>query len=160
MEQPHQFTVDLGGDEAKDFAHLVDGHFVLAVGKHLVGEGKGVAQASVGLAGYQVQRLRVNLDFFLQHEFLEPFHDGIDRNPFEIIALAAGNDGGQNFEGLSGGKDEEHFFRRFLQRFKQGVERVFGKHVHFVDDIDFPRRLAGRVKQLALKLADVVHAGV
>ena len=50
--------------------------------------------------------------------------------------LAAADDGHREFVGLGGGEDEDHAFRRLLQRLEQGVEGVAGEHVGFVDDED------------------------
>ena len=41
-----------------------------------------------------------------------------------------------DFLRLGRGKDELHMLRRLFQRFQQGVERLLGEHVHFVDDVN------------------------
>ncbi len=126
----------------------------------MVHQGKSIAQTAICFAGDQIHGFRVDVDLLLLAERFQAVHDRLDGDAFEIIALAAGNDGGDHLVRLGGGEDEEHIFRRFFQGLEQGVERTFGEHVHFVDDIDFILRLAGGIHQLPLQLADVIHTGV
>ncbi len=50
--------------------------------------------------------------------------------------------------------------RRFLQRFKQRVERVPGQHVHLVDQVHLEATARGRVLRVLDHLAHVVHTGI
>ena len=69
--------------------------------------------------------------------------DGFCGDRTEIEALAAREDGGQNFIRLGGGEDEFHMRRGFFERLKQRVEGGVRQHVDLVDVEDFelpPRR--------------------
>ena len=77
---------------------------------------------------------------------------------YELQAAAQHGDG--DFVRVGGGQDEFDVFGRLFQRFEHGVERGFGEHVHFVDDIDFVFAGGGRVLGVFQHFADVVDAGV
>ena len=49
------------------------------------------------------------------------------------------------FVGFGGAKDELHMLGRLFQRLQQGIERLLGEHVHFVDDVDLERARLGRM---------------
>ena len=61
---------------------------------------------------------------------------------------------------IGGGKDKFDVLGRFFQRFEHGVERGFGQHVHFVDDVNLVFACRGRVLGVFQHFADVVDAGV
>ena len=73
---------------------------------------------------------------------------------------AAAEHGNGDFVRVGGGEDEFDVLGRLFQRFEHGVERGFGEHVHFVDDIDFVFAGSGRVLGVFQHFADVVDAGV
>ena len=50
--------------------------------------------------------------------------------------------------------------RRLLQRLQQRVERRFGEHVHFVDDVDLGARRNREIASVLDDLAHVVDAGM
>ena len=73
---------------------------------------------------------------------------------------AAAQNGNGDFVRIGGGKDEFDVFGRLFQRFQHRVERAFGEHMHFVDDIDFVFAGGRRVLGVFQYFADVVDAGV
>ena len=77
---------------------------------------------------------------------------------YELQAAAQHGDG--DFVRVGGGQDEFDVLGRLFQRFEHGVERGFGEHVHFVDDIDFVFACGGRVLGVFQHFADIVDAGV
>ena len=50
--------------------------------------------------------------------------------------------------------------RRFFKRFEKRIEGCRGKHVNFVDDIDFVFALRWREVDLVAQVAEIVHAGI
>jgi hypothetical protein len=50
--------------------------------------------------------------------------------------------------------------RRFLQRFQQRVERIFGEHMDFVDDVDLVARRHGGIAHRLDNLAHIIDAGM
>ena len=61
---------------------------------------------------------------------------------------------------IGGGKDKFDVLGRFFQRFEHGVERGFGQHVHFVDDVNLVFACGGRVLGVFQHFTDVVYACV
>ena len=53
-------------------------------------------------------------------------------------------------------QNEDRVCGRFLKRFKEGIERSLGQHVHLVDDVHFVGTHLGRKAHLVDKLTDVV----
>ena len=129
------------------------------LGDGLVQKGKAVAHGAVGGAGDQVQGAPVHGHALLHGDAAE--HGGHlgDRNPAQVEALAAGQDGDGDLAYLRRRKNELHVRRRLFQRLQQRVERVAGEHVDFVYDEDLGARLQGAVAGGVYHLAHVVHAG-
>ena len=78
--------------------------------------------------------------------------------------LAAAHNGDGELVRLGGGKDKDHAFRRFFQRFQQRVEGVAGEHMGFVNDENlvaaFHRRVADGFAQGAGVFHTVVGSAV
>ena len=81
-------------------------------------------------------------------------------DPAKIIPLATGQDGRRNPVRLGGRQHENHMGRRFLQRFQQGVERLVGQHVDFIDDINLITGLRRRKFDIFPQIADLVDTPV
>ena len=58
------------------------------------------------------------------------------RDLFEPEVLRSGENGCRKFEWIGGCQNELHEIRRLFKGFKQRVERLIGKHMHFVDNED------------------------
>ena len=61
----------------------------------------------------------------------------ISFHPPQIKALAPRQDSRRHFADFGCGKDEFHIFRRFFQRFQQGIKGTVRQHMHFVNNVDF-----------------------
>ena len=68
--------------------------------------------------------------------------------------------GNGDFVRIGGRQNEFNVFGRLFQRFQHRVERAFGEHMHFVDDIDFVFAGGGGVLGVFQHFADVVDASV
>lgn len=55
-----------------------------------------------------------------------------------------------------GGKDEFYVGGRFFEGFEEGIEGGIGKHVDFVDDVDFKACLGGGILAGFAKVADLI----
>jgi hypothetical protein len=78
----------------------------------------------------------------------------------EVEALAAGEDGGQDFFRFGGGEHEFGVGGRFFERFQEGVEGLLGEHVDFVDDVDLEPGGGGGVADGVAQLADFLDTAV
>ena len=78
----------------------------------------------------------------------------------QIEALAAAQDGGENFVGFSGGEDELYVGRGFLQGFEQGIKGRGGEHVDLIDVVDAEIPHRGGIADGFAEGADVVDAVV
>ena len=75
---------------------------------------------------------------------LEMTRDDVGGGGPEIEALAARDDGGEDFVRLGGGEDEFDVRRGFLERFEKGVEGSGGQHVNLIDVNDAEAAGGGR----------------
>jgi hypothetical protein len=76
----------------------------------------------------------------------------------EVEALAAGEDGGEDLFGVSGGEEELHMGWGFLEGFQQGIEGRDGQHVDFVDDVDLELCIGGSEPDGIAEFADLFDA--
>ena len=77
----------------------------------------------------------------------------------QIEALAAREDGDRHLADFGGGEDELRVRRRLFEGLQQCVERLRGKHVHFVDHIHLVARLRGGVAHAVQQFAHLVDLG-
>ncbi len=82
------------------------------------------------------------------------------RNPFQLILLTAGEDRDGNLVDFGGGEHEVDVRRGLFQRFQQGIERLGGQHVHFVDDNYFKWRRGGKKTNFFLELTDLLNSPI
>ena len=68
--------------------------------------------------------------------------------------------GNGDFVRIGGRQNEFNVFRRLFQSLQHGIERAFGKHMHFVDDIDFVFTRSRRVLCVFQHFADIVDTGI
>ena len=120
-------------------------------GDHLVEQRLRVAHSAVRRACDDVNRRIGDLHAFGVCDEREAFRYEIGRNPLQVKALAAGNDGRQNLVDFGCRKDEFCMFGRFFDGFEQSVPGALGEHVDFVDDVDF---VFGTDRQMQDFLAD------
>ena len=68
--------------------------------------------------------------------------------------------GNGDFVRIGGRQNKFNVFRRFFQSLQHGIECAFGKHMHFVDDIDFVFTRSRRVLCVFQHFADIVDTGI
>ena len=133
---------------------------LLSGGSHLVKQGDGIAHPAGGLAGDQRQRFLFGVQLFSLDDAFQLTDDIVHRNTSELMALAARKHGGRYFMHLGGGQDENGMGRRLLERFKQGVEGCRGKHVDFVNDVDFVLPLVGSEVYLVAQITYIFDGSI
>ena len=123
----------LARGEAKDVEHVGFGDFVPTEGDKLVEHGLGVAHTAIGSFGNGPGGGVIEFDSLLGGDVLEVACDDVGRNWAEVKALAARDDGGEDFVGFGGRENEFHVFRWFLKCLKKSVESAGGEHVNLID---------------------------
>ena len=133
---------------------------VAAEGDELVEHRLGVAHAAVGPFGDGPGGGFFEGDAFLAGDVEQVLGDRFRGDRPQVEALAAGEDGGQDFVRLGGGEDEFHVRRRFFERLEQRVEGGVREHVDLVDvvNLELPAR-RGEADGLA-EVADLFDAVV
>ena len=124
---------------------------------HLVEDGKGVAQGSVGLLGDDVQGLSFCIDAFARSYESKVLGNVIDGDALEVVDLASRKDGRDDLVLLGGGEDEFGVRWRLFEGLEEGVESVFAQHVNLVDDIHLVVADLRWDAHLVNKAADVVN---
>ena len=125
------------GDGAEQGRDVAGADVSLSVGKCLVEQAEAVAHAARCGVGQQVQGVRLVFGVFGLQDVGEVLADLPLAHVFQVELQAAREDGRGQFLRVGGGEDEFDVRRRFFQRFQQRVEAASGKHVHFVNEIDF-----------------------
>ncbi len=139
---------------------ILIGDVLAAETYHLVEDGKGVAQGTVGFLGDDVQRFRLGIDAFALGDISQVLGDIVHRNPLEVKNLATRKDGGDNLVLLRRGKDELGIRRWLFQCLQESVEGRCRQHVNLVDDVDFVLPDLRRDPYLVDQIADVIHGVV
>lgn len=124
---------------------------------HLVEDGKGIAQGSVGFLCDDVQGFGFGADAFVRCHKGKVLGDVVDGDALEIVYLAARQDGGDDLVLLGGGEDEFGIRGRFFKGLEEGVESVLAQHVNLVDDIDLVLADLRWDAHLVNQAADVVN---
>ena len=107
-----------------------------------------------------MQRLFVKSNVFVTENFLKQAGQVFNADTLQIETLTAGKDGYRNLADFGGGKDEFDMGRRLFQSLQQCVESAFGKHVNFVDDVDFITGIGRFVADAVKNFADIVDTGM
>ena len=119
--------------EAEDVEDIGFGDLLPAKSHQLIEHRLGVAHAAVRSFGNGPGGGVVELYALFSGDVLEMRGDDIGGDGAQVKALAAGDDGGQDFVGLGGGKDEFDVFRRFLEGFQESVEGSWREHVDLIN---------------------------
>ena len=142
------------------FDDLPVGDVAAGEGRHLVEDGEGIAHASVGFAGDDVERrFLVSVAFLVGHALEVGHHIG-HLHAGEVVDLTPREDGGENLVLLGGGEDEDGVGGRFFEGFEKGVEAGLREHVHLVDDEHLVASDLRRYLHLLDEGADVVDGVV
>src|SRR5439155_27198238 len=132
----------------------------LAGRQHLIEQRLRVPQAAFRLACDERQRVVGEADAFAAGDLLQLLEQLAEPDAPEIVALAAGEYGGQDLVRVGGGEDELHVRRRLLERLQEGVEGVLREHVHFVDDVDLEAAPDRLVRDRLHEVPHLVDLGV
>ena len=151
---------ELLGDEAEGLSDGGGGDGAFGKAKDLIEERFGVAKASFGKRGDEVERFGFSAAVEILDDLLEFGDDEGRGNAGEVEALAAADDRGEHFVRLCCGKKEFSSLGRFFKGFQEGIESLLGEHVHFVDDVDFIFSMTGGVADRFIDLPDVVDPSV
>ena len=116
--------------------HVLIFHVSAAEGHSLVENGKSVSHSAVRFLGDDMERLVVYLDTFFGRYIPEVEDHVRDRDPVEVVGLAAGEDGRENLVLLCSSEDEYGMCRGFLKSLEEGVESGCREHVDLVYDVD------------------------
>ncbi len=119
-----------------------------------------VAHAAFRRDSDHFQRVLIDFDFFRLGDKRQLFDQVLDREPGKIKSLATGNYGFRHFVDFGGGQDKNDMGGWFFQGLEQGVESAFGKHMYFINDVDFMLERGGRKTDGFPEFADIVHAGM
>ncbi len=153
----HDTEIVVGIEHVKIFNHMLVGDISLAVASRLVEDGQGVAHAAVGFLGNHGERLLlVGIAFLLRHH-LQIVDSVLHGHAFEIVDLAARDDGWQQLMLLCRGENEYHVGRRFLKSLEEGIECCGRQHVHLVDDKHLVLPHLRRNTRLIHQLLDILH---
>ena len=152
----HQPAV--GGAEDLPHRRLVGRR--LAGRQHLIEQRLRVPQAAFRLTCDERQRVVGEADAFGAGDLLQLLEQLAEPDAPEVVALAAGEHGGQDLVRVGGGEDELHVRRRLLERLQEGVEGVLREHVHFVDDVDLEAAPDRLVRDRLHEVPHLVDLGV
>ena len=157
QDAPGQVFQRLARDKAKDGQHVGLAKVGALEGDKLVEGGERVAQAAVGAAGDGQERVVGDGNGFGVADEAKAADDVARRNPAQVEALAAADDGGEHLVAFGGGEDELHVGGRLLKRLQQGIEGGVGEHVHLVEDENLEAAVRGRELHLVQHAVDVFH---
>ena len=128
---------------------------------------KGSGLAAIQHRGDHLRLSRPGLERFIGYLTLVVGNDGTEfiddlcgGYPVEVEMLAPAEDGLGYLVRLGSRKDKFGVERRLFEGLEEGVEGLFGEHVHFVDDVDLVIAVAGGVADRLGDPADIVDAAV
>ena len=140
--------------------HVGQGNPAGREGQQLIQERLAVAHRAGGAAGQHLQGLRLRLTFSASTTCRSRSAIAAVEIPGEIEPLAPRQDRDGDLGRLGRAEDELHVLRRLFQGLQQGVERLAGEHVDFVDNVNLEARPAGPHVDVLPQLADLVDAAV
>ena len=86
-------------------------------------------------------------------------HKLIGFHALQVKALTPRQYRNRQFANFRGRKNEFHMGGGFFKRLQKRVERVFGQHVHFIDNIYLEARGYGCIANTFDNLADIINTG-
>ena len=152
--------IERAGTDAEDFGGLIVGEGAVGIAEELIEERFSITQAAFGDVSNQLEGFFFDGRTEICSDLSEFGGDLVSGEPVEIVPLAAAGDGGEDFMGLGGGKEKLHSAGRLFEGFQEGVEGFLGKHVDFVDDVNFILAAGGGIGDGLIDLPDVVDAAV
>jgi hypothetical protein len=113
-----------------------------------------------GLPGDQGQRFGLHLHALWAGQLIQELDNGFDRDAPELVPLAARQHRRRDLVHFGRRQHEDGMCGRLLQRLEQGIEGGRGKHMHFINNIDFiAAQVRGEVDLIA-QAAHILHAGI
>ena len=147
-----------GGDPQHARDHV--GRDLLRVCPALVQKPQPIAEAPLGVAGDDPQRVLGDVDAFRLGHLRQPGDGFRHGQAAEVEPLATGSDRRGNLVGFGRGEHEHHMLRRLLKHLQQRIEGLVGQHVNFVDDVDLVGAFGGRKAHPFPDFPDLVDAPV
>ena len=102
----------------------------------LIGQAHGIAHRPIGSAAQEPQRVVFERYIFDREHVGQMLDHTLRRHILQGELQTARQDGRRQLLRIGGRQDELDVGRRLFQGLQQGVERVSGQHVHFVDQVD------------------------
>ena len=146
-------------EAAEHGAHIGRQHLAFAKGDGLVSQAHGITHRAVGSTAEQPQGIRLERYVLGLQHVTQVLDHPLGAHVLQRELQAARQDGRRQLLRVGGGKDELDVGRRLFQRLEQGVERVGGEHVHFVDQVDLEAPTAWRVLHVIEKFAGIFDLG-
>ena len=144
---------------AHNIQHLFQCHFLAAEkGKALVQDTQGISHGAIPQLGHIADSFGRCSVPFLGKIFRKGFRDGLRRDSSKIKPLYTGQNRRGDFLGVCGRQNEDNMCRGLFQCFQQCVKGTIGKHMHFVDDIDFKPSLGRGIFYFFADFADIIYA--
>ncbi len=160
FDQRMQHVVDLTVIQRTEHRPHITGHdLAFTEGNGLVGQAHGVAHRTVRRTAEQPEGV-VFERYVLDPQYVGQVLDhSLRGHVLQRELQAARQNRCRKFLWVGGRQDELDVGWRLFQGFQQGVERVAGKHVHFVDQVDLEAPSARRVLHVVQQLAGVLDLG-
>ena len=152
------FKKNIPAHGAEDFLDIVVPDVVAAESYGLVEKALGVAQASVGRLGDQIQSQGADRQTFARGDPRQMFRDLLPRNFLEFEMLAARGDGRRDLVKFRRREDEHRVRRGLLKGFEEGVESRSRNLMDLVDDDDLEPALNRFVFDTFPESADLLNA--
>ncbi|MCY1412445.1 hypothetical protein D9M71_278520 [compost metagenome] len=134
-------------------------HLALAKGDGLVGQAHGIAHRAVGGAAQQPQGVVFERHVLDAQHMAQVLDHSLGGHVLQGELQATGQNGRRQLLRVRRRQDELHIGRRLFQGLEQGIERVSGQHVHFVDQVDLEAPAARCVLHVVEQLAGILDLG-
>ena len=128
--------------------------------RRLIEHRQRITHRAFGSTGNPGQCRLIGGDPFLAADIGQMACHHFDRHTAQIKPLTARQHRHRHFSDFGCGKDEFYRFRRLLKCFQERVEGTFGKHVHFVDNIDLVTCRQRPVADALNNLTHIIDAGI
>ncbi len=160
LDQCMQHIVDLAVvQRAEHRPHITGQNLAFTEGNGLVGQAHRVAHRTVRRAPEQPQRIIFERYVLDPEDVGQVFDHPLRRHVLQGELQATRQNRCREFLRIGGRQDELDVGRRLFQGFQQGVERVTGEHVHFVDQVDLEAPTARRVLHVVQQFAGILDLG-
>ncbi|KPX97188.1 Uncharacterized protein ALO63_05623 [Pseudomonas amygdali pv. mori] len=144
---------------AEHGAHIGSHDLAFTKGNGLIGQAHRVTHRTVGSAPEQPQRIVFERHILDAQYVGQMFDHTFGRHVFQRELQATRQNGRRQLLRIGGSEDELDVGRRLFKRLEQGVERVTGEHVHFVDQVDLEATATWRVLHVIQQFARVFDLG-